>query len=163
MFACLNVNGLARMKWRKMNWIGLGRIGKAICNRPKPKLFLQKNALKEKIEWTTGTYSNRLNDKFFENMFVSNLLWPLKFKNNDKGREKNIYWMGAENSCVFFAWNVLGKKHKMLQMFPFCACLLFLSWSFICRFQKIFDEKWSKKSLICQEKNSRSVLLKTIQ
>ena len=110
MFACLNVNGLARMKRRKMNWIGLGRIGKAICNGPKLKVFLQKNALKEKIEWTTGTYSNRLNDKFFENMFVSNLLWPLKFKNNDNGREKKTYIEWEQKILVFFCMKRFGKK-----------------------------------------------------
>ena len=126
-----------------MNWIGLGQIGKATCNRPKPKLFLQKTALKEKLEWTTGTYSNRLNDKFFENLFVSKLLWPLKLKNNDKGREKTyIEW--EQKILVFSCMKRFGKKHEMLQMFPFCVCLLFLSWPFICRFRKIFDESGRK-------------------
>ena len=54
--------------------ISLGRIGMAICNRLKPKLFLHENALKENIERTKGTSSNGLRDKFFENMFVSNIL-----------------------------------------------------------------------------------------
>ena len=78
----------AKKNSRKNNWNFLSRIGKEICNRPKLKLFLRKNALKEKIAYTKGTSSNRLNDKIFENMFVSNSLRPLKFKNNDKGREK---------------------------------------------------------------------------
>ena len=78
---------------------------------------------------------------------MSNLLWALKFKNNDKGREKNIFRKGIEKSCF------LGKKkHEMASNVFFCM----LSFFVVNFHLQVSEDIWRKvveKSLTCQRKN----------
>ena len=89
-------------------------------------------------------------------MFVTNFLWPLKFKNNGNGREKKTYFeWGQRNLAFFFAWNVWGKKMRCFDCFFFQA-------KFFCRELSFAGfGRWMTKSgrkiVDMWEKNSKTV------
>ena len=66
---CLPQGMLLTKKRRKIKMIAHGRVGEAFCNRPKPKLLLQKN------EWYNGLDEQpllqSLENIIFENAFSS--------------------------------------------------------------------------------------------
>ena len=146
---CLPQGMLLMKKRTKIKIIAHGRVGEAFCNRPKPKLLLQKNEWM--IQWIGWTAATSIVGKHNFGKCIQ-FHSTLNFLDMQK---KKGFWVAEKILAFKKTWKHCGRLwEKKLSLFN---CLVSVSRSVICGFWMIFWDKSGRKVNDIAGKNLKRV------